>query len=269
MAEVDIHQSAGRSRIDYITGPASGVSVVDNGNLVVRLDPATKQASICRAKAPADDVNLLLANYQAVPFKDDTVADGACYVVRLAPKYPGNPSKKLWIDKETFIPLRTERFDSDGKLASFSECIIVGFMQQNEKYFRTPRGWRNLRMTSTPISNAAAAARTAGFKPVNPSYIPGGYKLAGYSTSELCPSVQSVTLQYTNGLNVISVFERNGNCRKKNGSENGGASCFTGPCVVSRNQHARMVQARSGGLNIVIVSDLSRAELVKMASNFK
>lgn len=64
------------------------------------------------------DISLLISNHDVILEGTETVANHFTQVVKVVPRHKGNPSKKLWIDTKTFIPLKKEYYNSDGVLTT-------------------------------------------------------------------------------------------------------------------------------------------------------
>jgi outer membrane lipoprotein-sorting protein len=69
----------------------------------------------------------LLDQYAATVAGEDTAFGRSCWVVELAAKRPdvSYHSRKLWVDKARFVPLREHRFAKSGKLLKTTEVTSV------------------------------------------------------------------------------------------------------------------------------------------------
>lgn len=276
-ADVNVFRSGRSSRLEYLTGPAAGVAIIDDGKAIVRLNKSEKTAVITRTPTPPENLALLLKNYRASLARSDQVAGRKCYVIHLIPNYSGNPSKKLWIDYSTFIPLKTERYDADGKLVMSTQFTSINLSARPPRStFDVPDGWKIVELPGQPsVSNAQAASKVAGFSLLEPSYVPRGYVREGYFICETCPRACCAGVRYSNGLNTISIFQRKtqilgrGQGRGWRGGRGNGQGAGTGKCIVAENPEARMLQTAVNGLRVVLVGDISENELRKMAASLK
>ena len=77
--------------------------------------------------------------YKASLAEADTFAGRPCYVLKLTAKKEGLSyySRKLWVDKERFLPLKEERYAKSGKLLKIIEITEV---------FKTGKRWYPKRM---------------------------------------------------------------------------------------------------------------------------
>lgn len=276
-ADVNIFRSGRSSRLEYLTGPAAGVAIIDDGKAIVRLDKSQKTAVITRTPTPPENLALLLKNHRVSLIGNDRVAGRKCYVIRLTPNYSGNPSKKLWIDYSTFIPLKTERYGADGKLAMSTQFTSINpSARPPRSTFDVPDDWKIVELPGRPsVSNTQAVSKVVGFSLLEPSYIPKGYVCDGYFICETCPRACCAGVRYSNGLNTISIFERKtqnpgrGQGRGWRGGRGGGQGAGTARCIVAENPQARMLQTVASGLSVVLVGDISENELRKMAASLK
>ena len=78
---------------------------------------------------PATDVGalnwmaLILNNYQVEGVRSDKIANTPAWYLEVRPKNPGRPMKRLWVDKETYLPLRQELWSVDGRLVSVTQAV--------------------------------------------------------------------------------------------------------------------------------------------------
>jgi outer membrane lipoprotein-sorting protein len=272
-ADVKVLRRGHSSRLEYLTGPATGTIIIDDGKTITYLNPRTKTATVVRTPEPSENLSLLLRNYRPELIGSSTLAQRPCYIIRLTSKYPGNPYKKLWIDKSNFLPLRTDRYNSDGRLAISTYFTSIDFSAEpTQSLFTIPKGWKVLKVSGQPDQeNASAVSRIVGFSLVEPTYLPRGYVRDGYFVCEACPRTCCAGIRYSNGLNVISVFERKiqspgmGRGWRRGRS---GERC-TNTCITSQNPQGKMVQTNVDNLSVVIVGDIALSELQKIASSLK
>ena len=280
-AEVRISRSGRRSRMDYLSGPLSGTTVIDTGDAVIRLNSAAKTAYISKTPEASKHLDQLLANYRPLLVGSSKVAGRTCYEVRLEPKYKGNPSERLWIDKTSLIALKTERHNSDGRLAISTEYVKANFAgRPAATLFAVPKGWKSVHLAGGTTTESQVR-KAVGFTPVKPGYVPKGYSYSGCSTCNTCATMQCAGFRYSNGLNTISIFERKGACngngaccgtgrgRGWRGGRGAGGGPGTGTCRLADNLQARMYRATAGDLTVILVGDIAENELQKMANSFK
>jgi negative regulator of sigma E activity len=114
----------------------------------------------------------------------------------------------------------------------------------------------------------AEAGKIVGVKVTLPKYLPAGYELDG-ATIHKCECEcghNAAHLRYTDGMNSLSVFETqiqpacNGPTCK--------VHCpAAGACEVSNAEQAQVATASSGGKAIVVVADLPKDEIERVAKS--
>lgn len=274
-AEANVLHNNLRERIDYHSGPLSGSSILDDGERVTKMNTRSMTAEISETPVAPERLDLLFKNYRPVLVGTGTMAGRACGVVQLTPKYRGNPYRKLWIDSKTLATLRTERYDSDGKLAMSTEYIHINYSPRwSPALFAIPHGWKTVRLEKKSTTTCFNVIRkNAGFTPVKPQYIPKGYSFDSYCIAQMCSTMQCATLRYTNGLNTISIFEKNGMCADMDKGAMGkgvcAKRCTEKSCMVATSQHTRIIQLHKGSLTVTLVADIAGDELQKTANSLK
>lgn len=209
-ALVEIRQKGGKTRMDYKTGRSAGQSIIDDGKQLIRLDSRRHTAVISTTPCSSGDISLLLSNHDVILERTATVANHLTQVVKVVPRHKGNPWKKLWIDTESFMPLKKEYYNSDGVLTTQTFYTDIRYDAPiKERDFALPEGWRVIqRRQSAQKMSPEQLAETLGFDIVEPGYIPAGYVLEGfYLAVGDDEDEQGAYIRYTNGLNSLSVLE--------------------------------------------------------------
>jgi outer membrane lipoprotein-sorting protein len=128
---------------------------------------------------------------------------------------------KLWVDKETWMPLRYEMYDSTGNLAielEIRDLEINTGIPDSEFVFKVPEGAtvKTMDMESFEISeytNLEEAEESVGFEVLSPEYLPEGYEFdhaTAYNTSEIVPdgqAAETVILTYMKGAESMVITE--------------------------------------------------------------
>jgi negative regulator of sigma E activity len=71
--------------------------------------------------------------YNATIVDEGTALERPCWIIELKAKPGAEPSyhsRKVWVDKERFLPLKEERYATSGKLLKTAEIQSVGQYQQ-------------------------------------------------------------------------------------------------------------------------------------------
>ncbi len=157
-----------------------------------------------------DKMDLVKNNYTLQVMGRDRVAGRFCLVLELAPRAKGNPTRKLWVHPPIAFPLRVERYSPERQLEmriAFTEVRIDEPLPLLILDPRVPPDWRE---EALPFQrqrlDLSRAHEVLGFLPLLPTWLPPGYVLEGaYAFGEYRWKVAH--LVYTDGLNVISVFQ--------------------------------------------------------------
>jgi len=215
----------GKMRLDYEAGSRRW-SLIDDGRSLVRLNPDRKQALVLPRPSLAVDRQLAERNYEAVAIGQATIAGRAAQIIevrarRPAPRPTDTPARpgtarpgviwRLWLDQETSFALKRERYNAEGKLTSGTEYAEVEFgARVDSSIFAIPDGWKVVDSDGggEPLSTAEMDRRL-GFPVLPPGYVPPGYELTGgYLRERGRWEFRAAELRYTDGLRVLSVFQR-------------------------------------------------------------
>jgi outer membrane lipoprotein-sorting protein len=188
-----------RQRVEYVAPPdRAGKILVENSEGAWIFVPHRNRYYPVDFTPPRENLRLLLRNYSVSQERGGIIAGRACYRVAVRPRVPGNPSKRVWLDRETFLPLRTELYSHSGQLRTIAAVKEIDYRRASTlstALFAIPPGQREERR---PPSDATPAP------PFRPSYVPRGYILAAVEIVGRRP--RGHHLRYTDGLNTVSLF---------------------------------------------------------------
>jgi len=212
-AQARVSVQDGKMRLDYEAGKLRW-SVIDDGGRLIRLSPEKKRALVLPRPSLVVDKGLAERNYEAVVAGQANVAGRPVQIVEIrSQKAPGTGQVawRLWLDRETGFALKRERYNAEGKLTSGTEYVEVKFgASVDSSLFAIPRGWQVMDSDGggerlTP----AEMGRRLGFTVLLPGYTPPGYELTGgYIRKHGRREWEAAELRYTDGLRVLSVFQR-------------------------------------------------------------
>ena len=261
------HMKPNRTRIEYSSEPLKGVVAGDDGTCSWRCDPRTKR-TIFSASASGSKccrrLDLLLANHQVTAGRGGKVAGRPAMLITLS-SASGQPRKRLWVDKSTFVILKTEDYDADGRVDSstaYRSIRYVGSLPSTlfKRPSRTDLGAHCA--DGGPVTEARLA-KIVGFKISKPGYLPEGYKLDGYRVYNCRCGMKAACIRYTNGLDGISVFEyRRCSMRMENKGMNS-------PCRIMESNQGEEAIVSVGDRTVVVVGDIGHDEAERMAKSFK
>ena len=152
-------------------------------------------------------LNLIFINYKISKLLDGYILGRPVYVISLIPKHPGNPRRKVWIDKKTYLPLKGEDYNWQEKLISSSFFTEIHFDRRfpKEKFYRDfPQRPRKKVLSQERFLSLKDLRRKIRFPVSLPHYLPAGYE---FQEAVLLFEGRAVKLTYTNGLGVICLFQ--------------------------------------------------------------
>lgn len=143
----------------------------------------------------------------------DKIAGRNAYVIELHPRHHHQGKRKLWVDTEKWVKLRTEDITPEGTVASLSYYTKIEFVKNipdGKFHVEKPEGYRVEReegpIRTMPLEKVR---RMAGFQILEPSYLPSGFKVAGAAIIPFRDG-KIVSIRYTDGVNTLSLFQAKG-----------------------------------------------------------
>lgn len=191
--------------------------ILDDGQYVWHYIPS--QAFIIRSKTFTflenliEDLKereeLIQQNYKIYLDKQVQIMNRMSISIFFEPKGVNRPARKVWIDKEYGIPLRTEIYGLNGELvllSTFSE-IQFGTIPENDSFaLKIPEGTLVKTLVESRYTDFAEAQNHVSFKLYSPSYLPKGFTLIGI-THFKGRKGERVHLLYSDGLSSLSIFQ--------------------------------------------------------------
>lgn len=244
-----VHMKPDMTRKEYFSPAAlAGTIVIQRGPdawMYSPRDHVWEQArSACMARAHRD-CDYAFDNYEVQLVGSGTVAGREAYVIRAAPKCPGESLHRVWVDKQCYLMLRTQVEAVGGTVLSSSKFTSITVEP------------RDISPTIFAVAGKAKSdpvSPRVDFSLRKPSYLPKGYKMVGLAKVTV-NAHHCAHLQFSNGVNTISLFERR--C-----SDETSAPRMPGKLTTV------MTWARDG-LLFTLVGDVSRVELKKIAASVK
>ncbi|MDO8684951.1 MAG: sigma-E factor regulatory protein RseB domain-containing protein [Armatimonadota bacterium] len=265
-----MYHTPAAERVEYVTGPPKGIVVITRDGKTYSCDSRTKETALsvsAQAKSSSERLQLLMRNHIAALSGEAHVAGRQCQVVDIIPRDFNSPSKRLWIDKSTFVILRIDDSDLSGRRRSSSEFTRIRYVSHLPSgLFISPNGkCAASDAISQPLDREALSKRL-GFKVTPPKYIPAGYTLDGYTLFKCSCKCghESAHIIYTNGLNTLSVFETKSllHCGAKVCDPSMRQSM---DCRVNSNEQGQTAVITKGKKTVLVIGNLPDAELVKVA----
>lgn len=268
------HREPSQTRLEMVAPAESlGMVVLETGTNVWVFHPRKQSWRQMSWRAPDARPHLLLKNYDTRLQGREKVAGRTADVVRLTSRNPGNPSKIVWIDRQTKLALRQELFDPAGRRLSTTEFRDITFEPSlPANLFTVPAEAKvEPRRQGGPPWAAAKSAPAQVIE--QPRYVPAGYELV----QRFCmkrPGSEFAHLRYTDGLNTISLFiercphgvlEASG--ERHRGGRFGAGKGHGGRGGVPRGEMGQSFTMKRGDTRYTLVGNITAKELRRMAES--
>lgn len=235
-----------------------------------------------------ENMDILSKNYEIR--KGDSVDKIAGYETvffSIEPNFEDRPTLRIWLEKESGIPLRFERINKYGQMQYLQVSTQISFDLNEvdrilgklveDKTSNVPKG-KARKTLSFP-----EAEKVFGQKPVLPNYLPAGFELHQIEPMRL-PRTTATTLhfRYTDGFLMFSLFEETGRRsgifsrfrprRSKNGRGNDRGRNRKEEKIeigeksirVIKLRHAQVYSWIENDINLRLIGDLSRSEMIRI-----
>jgi outer membrane lipoprotein-sorting protein len=197
----------GRTRLEFLSpSPFSGYVMVwgEEGGAVIPPKGARMPFHRPLPERNLTDIHLELLSKSAKIslMGEEKVMERKAIVFLIKPAYVKGGYLKLWVDKETGIRLRTERYSPSGQLL-FSISLVSLQLKPSfkEEDFRIPSfGEKPRNYSLEELKNLLR------FRPLIPSYIPPGYKIV-HQRPFFMGKRRGILIHLTDGLNPITILE--------------------------------------------------------------
>lgn len=272
--QATIFHNGSDEKIEYTSREHNRIWALTRGSTQYTFIPKENKLLVSKGKSAISDterIDLILKNYLPEVQNIETISGRSAYLVNMVPRYSDRPWKKLWIDKEHFTILRSIDYSAAGdERARMDTSKIVYGVKLDPERFTLPT---DPSIKTLPLSETKSTSEQNEFVPfavTKPEYIPKGYVLDNYiGLNCRCNcNHKAVQLTYTDGLNIISIFETplnscgSGMCgASKNGC---GKGCMIQDCAM-----AKMGTVSRNDKTIVVVADLLPKEIKLIANSVR
>ena len=211
----------GQMRIEYLSEPLEGYRIWENSERTYRYNPKRSRLTVAQKQGTAEEqaereLALLEKNYPARVVGADQTAERPVWVVELKPVHPLDRWKRLAVDQEKWTILENEDIGAQGLLRR-TRFIEVEYLDPAETLpaseFQPPASLlatgEGAPEGSARFKDLGALTRLVGFRVRAPQELPKGFVFQGaYQVSCICGlNHRAVRLEYSDGLNHISLFE--------------------------------------------------------------
>lgn len=200
----------------------------------------------------------LFDNYLVELVKEDRVAGYRCMVYDLLPRLSGNPSRRLYVEADSYMPLRTENVNGEGELVSATTFDRIEFHRSLPgQLFAAPGN--DERVEEDPVQregplSLADARRRLSFLVSDPGYVPQGYEFAGAFLIHK-QGQEVALLQWFDGLSLLSLFKQ--------------PSGISDPPTGWEEFHANSVSWVADGYYYTLIGDIIPSELSSMRDTIR
>lgn len=287
-SRAEVHRGEGRVVIRYLDGPAEGMEVIQADGQVWTRGGRGRGGRMMHTGHGAGEVDpdLLGEHYFAHIIGQATVAGRPA--TRLALRRHDGGGLDLWLDRESSLPLRTVVILPGGKAVSDTQYESIQYGVQPPSAQTPPRGQHGAGMAIEP-TDAAGMEKALGFTPLQPSYVPAGFRPQG-SYLHRMHGGQRVAgeMRYTDGLEALSIIQakageagmrggghgppgRGGGMGRGRGSREGHGKGSGVPRRFERGlgPSGDVVVTREGDIDIMVMGDLPRDELERVAAGMQ
>lgn len=241
----------------------AGEQIVDNGKILYHYLPFknTLEVSPSRIGKLRGRIKQVLnairqGSLNVTVIGAGTIAGRSSTQIEVRPNMVSAGWRRFWVDDATGCQLGIDQFGRNGNLLSSSVFTTVNVGGELPKgSFRPPNTGPNVNVVSpnvgTSTTNLADVQAKVNFSIRQPTYLPPGFHFQSASTENVVQS-KVAALRYTNGLNILSVYESSD---KTNGER--------------RQYRPRkgVVAGSTDGLRIIVVGNTDESELEKVFSS--
>jgi len=250
----------GRRRIVYTHGDLKGAMSGCDRQTAWRYDPRKHQLVVHPHVCDGHSEVLTPANHRTRLEGDAKVAGRPTYVISLSGYGERRLRRRYWIDKETFIPLRTDEYGPTGRLVSRTTFLSLWLAPSKPEVFAPPQmpGARVVGETANPTRCASLEelSRRVRYEVVLPKYVPKGMRVTGYYYHS-CPCCKRAApvVRYSDGASSFTVYQCAPGC----------GNALDGEEKVFWSGRMAAVTTRHG--HYTIVGDIPEEELRKVAAS--
>lgn len=244
-----VHLKPDMTRTEYFSPePLAGIVLIQDGNDFWRYNPRNEewqQMSHCGLASAGDIRRDALENYIVSVTGVDQVAGRPAYVIHADPRFRGESNRRLWVDKEYYVIMKTQVETPQGRVINSSSFTNVDFNPENI----SPSAFKVSGKVKPAPKNTCVH-----FQVMRPTYMPKGYKLVG--TAAMSVNGQCCShLQFSNGANTFSLFQHKADKNL--------------PAKPISSKVTNVIAWAEDGMQFTLMGDISRAEMQKIADSVK
>jgi negative regulator of sigma E activity len=218
-----------------------------------------------------DNLELLERNYAIRILGEYTIDGREGHKILFQPTKNDRPRQVFWIDEETGIPVKIEKYGPDTKLASvtsFSEITFAPPLKEEIISLKVPPHTNISEVKEKSNLSIEKATTLMGGRVFLPNYLPPGFVLKNVAF-RVSDKEKVLQVFYSDGLSALSVFQ------KRSKPEEDTVVTPFGKVKLRRREafmHSsgtlNIMSIRSQDLSLTLVGEVFRDEIRKVAESF-
>lgn len=278
------HRWPDRNRWEYLDAQGNPVFIIINNagkqweiSLLDRTVYISDGVGCCLPEEVPAELTRLFHNYQAAYNGSALIAGRETAIFALRPLYASNPTTVLWIDVETGIVLRLERYSPDGDLLemrAYSSFELVEDLDPSLFVYSPSIRDKVVRIEHPELPEQVVLLQKQLGQTIRyPTNLPPGYRFTkGRVLSRFRPA-DTVQLQFADGLNSISVFQTfypdNWSIRPGSPAQATKLLMEETEAFLIRTTDGYVLTWHKGNVTYSIVGNLAVQDLMRLAHSFR
>jgi len=239
-----------------------------NKNLVIKEKSRLNSSSDSGIQ---NNLKLLKQNYTIQVVGEYNVNTRNGYKILFKPKQPDRPQQIFWVDSETGVPFRIEKYGPEHNLVSVSSFSQIKYSVPQKKdnlFLKVPTETNLTEVKEKSILSIDKAEPLMGSPVFYPHYLPSGFKLKNIVV-RFQGKDKVLQLFFTDGLSSLSVFQKKfepkysmvntpfGKVKLKTGRE----------AFFKTSGTLNILNIRSQPIQITLMGEIFKKEIIKVAES--
>ena len=217
-----------------------------------------------------NELDLLKKSYRIQMVGEYLVNERKGYRISFKPKQADRPEQVYWIDAETGIPFKIEKYGPDNALVSVSSFTQIDFRPSrrgSNPFLMVPPNTSLTEVKEESNLTFEKAKGIMGTRIIHPGYIPPGFLLRDIIL-RMSGEKKDLQLFYTDGLSSLSVFQ------SPSGGEDSKPIAHTekiklkaGEAYLNVSGTLNMLKIRSTAVSTTLVGEVFKNEIIKVGES--
>jgi negative regulator of sigma E activity len=265
-------------REELLSGTTHGRVNFDDGKFLWRFFPSKNMVikEKSRIGSPIqfpmrDNLDLVKQNY-LVRIVGEFISEGReGHKVLFEPAKNDRPRQVFWIDSETGIPFKIEKYGPDTNMVSVTSFSEVKFSLPQKKdslFLKVPPQTNITEVKEKSNLSLEKAATLMGSRVFIPKYLPTGFVLKNIAY-RLSGSEKVLQVFYTDGLSALSVFQKGYNPEEDMvNTPFGKVKLKRREAFINTSGTLNIMNIRSQRISLTLVGEVFKEEIMKVAESF-